>query len=713
MWRKLTGAWTSNSWAPTLKPHVGERQYGVGTSNGSVLMAHDINADLAQHEGWAVAHLDLLSAFTSIHRKHLVEALHQVDARLLASQRHWVKRASPVLIATSHTTASVHQVESGVPQGDPFSSWAFAAILQSAIHNFIEMMKLQGLEESSDYSIRCYVDDVALAAPVASLPAIIAAWQSALEPLHLILQPQKMQVYQEGASPQWLADHFGCQVDQCSGEGLVICGLPLGSSPDSLDIENLRPEIPVGSVLFQQRYLQKRLEQLRYKARTLEGIADGLPSIGRHVAVHILHSSLLASCMYLLRGLHLDATLPWSVCLDELFQNSWLRLCNVHQLSMAQWQLVTASPALGGLGLLRLRLETPLHALAQALAIRALRSSQSMRNRPWTLSEQRAIDQCSQSMNVSATLQRSMQQLEEEGYLKAMRKLRTAQPFPEGYCPGDVSRRLFILSSAHATKPEVDITERQQRAASVTWYTQPDGRYLNNDVLQASLRDRLELPLFEDGVLCEYITRSSNRICSMPLGRHGQHACNCCHALTQARHHALRDWARDQLEKVGDHAILEQAIMVKQGPQLPDVQAPELWHRADIAGLSGTGMRTLYDIAVVTSPIGGDARWETNRVEVSKFAVYGASHANTSNSMGDKVQPIVFHATAGLGHTAQSFCWQLAGRIIERAARDPHGMTTQPLSRIQSFFALCSEALRVLKEGHYRVLRASGSMVWQ
>ena len=83
--------------------------------------------------------------------------------------------------------------------------------------------------------------------------------------------------------------------------------------------------------------------------------------------------------------------------------------------------------------------------------------------------------------------------------MKAMRKLRIAQPFPEGGCLGDVSRRLFINSPAHATKPEVDITERQQRAASVTWYSQPAGHHLNNDVLMAGIRDRLELPLVAEG----------------------------------------------------------------------------------------------------------------------------------------------------------------------------------------------------------------------
>ena len=143
--------------------------------------------------------------------------------------------------------------------------------------------------------------------------------------------------------------------------------------------------------------------------------------------------------------------------------------------------------------------------------------------------------------------------------------------------------------------------------------------------------------------------------------------------------------------------------MVRQGPQLADSEVPsnELWHRADVAGLSSSGARTLYDIAVVTTPMGGDARLETNRVEVAKFAAYGASHADTYNMFGDRVQPVVFHATAGLGHTAQSFCWQIAGRRMEKETRESTGLGTHHhRSRIQCFFALCGQALRILRRGN-------------
>ena len=83
---------------------------------------------------------------------------------------------------------------------------------------------------------------------------------------------------------------------------MVICGLPLSSVRDQDDTED-GVEIPVGTVPFQQRYLSRRFEQLQTKARVLEGVADGIPSVGKHVALEILHCCLLASCVYLLRGL--------------------------------------------------------------------------------------------------------------------------------------------------------------------------------------------------------------------------------------------------------------------------------------------------------------------------------------------------------------------------------------------------------------------------
>ena len=86
MWRKLTGSWTAQSWAGVLKPHVGDRQYGVGCSNGCIMMAHDINNDLHEHRDWAVAifgHFYLHS--TMVKRSSLIEALQEVDPRLMAS----------------------------------------------------------------------------------------------------------------------------------------------------------------------------------------------------------------------------------------------------------------------------------------------------------------------------------------------------------------------------------------------------------------------------------------------------------------------------------------------------------------------------------------------------------------------------------------------------------------------------------------------------
>ena len=88
IWRKLIGAWTAHSWSGLLKPHVADRQYGVGCSNGSIVMAHDVNHTLECHEGWAAAHLDIFSAFTTVQRSKVIEALNNVDDRLLASQTH-------------------------------------------------------------------------------------------------------------------------------------------------------------------------------------------------------------------------------------------------------------------------------------------------------------------------------------------------------------------------------------------------------------------------------------------------------------------------------------------------------------------------------------------------------------------------------------------------------------------------------------------------
>ena len=111
-----------------------------------------------------------------------------------------------------------------------------------------------------------------------------------------------------------------------------------------------------------------------------------------------------------------------------------------------------------------MRLEAPLHALSQALAIRALRFAQSHAMLPWTTSERRALDLCEESFNVCSALQKSQVQLQNEGCMRAMRKLRVAQPLPEGICPENISKRLFINSPSHATMMDMcpDILSEQR-----------------------------------------------------------------------------------------------------------------------------------------------------------------------------------------------------------------------------------------------------------
>ena len=268
--------------------------------------------------------------------------------------------------------------------------------------------------------------------------------------------------------------------------------------------------------------------------------------------------------MYLLRGLHLDATLPWSVNCDALFQQTWLHICGLPHLSASQWQLVTATPALGGLGLHRMRLEAPLHALSQALAIRALRFAQSQATLPWTMSERRALDLCDDSFNVAAVLQRSQVQMQAEGCIRAMRKLRLAQPLARRCVPCGMCRRDSSSTVLHMLQ-SLRLTSRSDSRGRQVYCGTPSLKDATSIMMRHWRGDQLELPPFGEGVLCEYTTRSSSRLCCMPVDQRGEHCSRCCHALMQAQQHALRDWVKQQLQEIGDHATLEQNIMVRQG----------------------------------------------------------------------------------------------------------------------------------------------------
>ena len=556
VWRKLVGAWTTQSWFSPLKECVGSSQYGVGCPNGTILMAQDVTDDLDAHEGWAAVHLDIRAAFTNVRHLSLISALEQIAPPLLMAQSHWNRRPTPFFLQASNGSQEMHYAEVGVPQGDPFSSWAFAVTLQLAQREFGELMGAQGLRDGQDYQCRAYVDDVVLTGARDLLPAMVVALEQALATIGLQLQREKMQVYSPGSDPNELAEAFGCEPAACSGDGMINCGLALRHDVEEHLLD--KPDIAIGSAAYQRKFLQRKLEALQARCRALHVIAQDMTSHGLHVSIQLLHSSLLASCVYLLRGMNVEVSCPWAAQCDSLFQQTWLQLMQICALSPAQCVMVTASPAMGGLGLQRLKMDAPLHALSQALAIRALRHSQLQSQGSWSPTEQRAWDKCSEMLDVEKALGKSQTVLQAEGDTKTMRKLRMACPSAEGVLPGDISSRLCVVTSG--PEPQLELNERQKRAASTVWYSQPSGHFLTNDVLIAGVRDRLELPQDPQNMMCQYTSRTSMRLCSTPLDLQGEHCNKCCQALVQARHHLIRDWIKTKLNEYGEHASTEQSV---------------------------------------------------------------------------------------------------------------------------------------------------------
>ena len=295
IWRELVGTWTTNAWYPQLKEWVGPRQYGVGCSNRTILMAHDITRALEENAGWAAVHLDISAAFTNVSRASLIAGLAKIDPALLMSQSHWIRRPSPFLLRATDGTHAMYRAEVGVPQGDPLSSWAFAVVLQLAMAEFDENMKRQGMTAEQDYRCRAYVDDMVLTAQLHVLPAMIVAWEEALKRIGLSLQREKMQIYCPDVEPREMAEEFGCSEACCSADGMVICGLPL--TQELTDTSQDKQELAIGRLTCQSHFLHRKLEQLRVRAHALCVIAQDLPSHGAHIATQLLHGSLPASCV--------------------------------------------------------------------------------------------------------------------------------------------------------------------------------------------------------------------------------------------------------------------------------------------------------------------------------------------------------------------------------------------------------------------------------
>ena len=704
VFRKATACCISQAFASEIASFLGTQQYGTGMPHGIAVLAQHLAQEVASHPTWVHVHLDIENAFTAVSRQRALDALAQVAPALAGSQRAWLSTGTFLSVPGGQGSLKWHQCSSGIAQGDPLSSATFGILLQSLCLEWRH--QIQGdAPLPPPHSMRSYVDDTILSAPLETAKDMIASWEATLATAHLHLKRAELQVYRPDTDAATLAECLDVSQTACSSEGMIVCGMPLShySHNDPLPEEAERA-IPVGTADFQLRFLQLKTGAFRAKLACLEAICVNVDVAGIHTSLHLLRTSVLPSVHHLLRGLSVLNTRVWAQHLDTQWHDLLCRLLHIPHHDMV-WDLVHAPISYGGFGLLAFTSELSLHSISQCLALRALRHAQGEPCEPWTMKEQAAWALLADDINIPSALHRDEASLQLNGHAHSLCPLRTA--WYKLRCPPEAARPSQRLSACQGVvDPAVCLPVSAQLTACLAWWFLPVyASFLHDGAFVAAWRDRMQLGVLQPNARCQYIARSSMQRCGALLDGPGHHCQKCCFSLLQSRHRAVRDWLHKQYQQVRWTSQLEQDITIASGPLAErgaDNAPSDLSKRADLV-VSPPGQSGLaIEVAITSSPYNQSAALDIQRVLSAKRAAYGLRSGSDSTITGLRFAPFIYHASAGMGPDAQAILWNLAQA---RCSIDPTA------SRMTCFMQLAAELSSLVHCHQYAVLSASGAVL--
>ena len=280
---------------------------------------------------------------------------------------------------------------------------------------------------------------------------------------------------------------------------------------------------------------------------------------------------------------------------------------------------------------------------------------------------------------------------------------------------------------------------RQLLAASLAWYAQPVGGYVNNMPFRIALHDRLCLPLHSGTRACRCVPRSTGLQCAKMLDAAGAHANACCHSMLTSRHHLVRDTIRQLASEAGWAVSCEQLVTLAcvppSQPRPADVsplahadeqrpleeqdaingvspQQPLPMKRADLVCTSPAGSSHVLDIVVTHCKHCDVAADVLQAAEERKLSAYHA-RATGRMSNGDRMIPFAVTTQACISRAATSFMWQLAADTVAKRAWKSHAESMADATVIGCFFRMAAMLGRAVCEGQARVLLAAGPMRWQ
>ena len=200
VWRKVWAMSLAIPIRPFLLPLVEGLQHGVGMPSGTAAMAATLQGFLDEEhdEEIGLMQLDIQNAFSAINKKELLQLIANEAlpgfAQWTGLIRAFLARGMEIAIPAyaQQPPGAFLTAHCGVAQGDPLSSLLFGVGLALALQ--------RAMREAEHRRAAAYMDDMVLVAPTCHLLAYYHAVCKHLQPLGLMVQPNKTNLVGRGPS---------------------------------------------------------------------------------------------------------------------------------------------------------------------------------------------------------------------------------------------------------------------------------------------------------------------------------------------------------------------------------------------------------------------------------------------------------------------------------------------------------------------------------
>ena len=191
---------------------------GLTPDGGAKLAATTMAAANNLTGEWLFLRTDIQNAFNEIHRHVVYESLSYATPALAASQNAWLSRPTHAVLDNPTSVNIVLSTTTGIPQGDPLSSLAFA----------VALARLASLQQHyPEDSAIAYADDVLLFAGPDRAHIFLNTWQTLIAEMVLKINASKLVIWSPAGRPIPPRLREACPQAQYTTEGMVICGVPV------------------------------------------------------------------------------------------------------------------------------------------------------------------------------------------------------------------------------------------------------------------------------------------------------------------------------------------------------------------------------------------------------------------------------------------------------------------------------------------------------